>query len=101
MHIVYFINPFLFITRTKLKGYSFGVVRASVRPFHPYVHTFYPSGIIFQYLLVRFDSLLVQMISTIYSQYPTSFVKIDTLTFELLPLFSIGNYNAKPISFRV
>ena len=87
MHLVYYINPFLFITQTKSEGYSFGVVRASVRPFHPYVHTICLSRIIFQYLFVRFDSLLVQMISTIYSQYPTSFVKIDSLTLELLPLF--------------
>ena len=101
MHIVYYITPFRFITPTKSEGYSFGVVRASVRPFHPYVHTFCLYEILFQYLLVRFDSLLVLMISTIYSQYPTSFVDIDSLTLELLPFFSIGNYNAKPISFRV
>ena len=66
MHIVYYINSFLFITPTKSEGYSFGVVRASVRLFHPNVHTFCLSGIIFQYLLVRFDSLMVLMISTIY-----------------------------------
>ena len=36
---------------TKLKGYSFGVVR----PFRPSVHTFCLSGTISQYLLVRFD----------------------------------------------
>ena len=30
---------------------------------------------------------LVQMISIMYSEYPISFVKIDTLRFELLPLF--------------
>ena len=62
---------------TKSEGYSFDVVRASVRP----------SGTISQYLLVRFNSLLVQMISTIDSRYPISLVKIDPLTLELLPLF--------------
>ena len=67
---------------TKWEGYSLGVVRASVRPsVRP------PSGTISQYLLVRFESLLVQMISTIDSQYPISLVKIDRLTLELLPLF--------------
>ena len=40
-----------------------------------------------QYLLVRFDSFLVQMISTMDSRYPISLVKIDPLTLELLPLF--------------
>ena len=72
---------------TKSEGYSFGVVRPSVRPsilsVHPSVHTFTIS----QYLLVRFDSFLVQMISTIDSRYPISLVKIDLLTLELLPLF--------------
>ena len=29
--------------------------------------------------------------------YPISLVKIDPLTLELLPLFSICNYKAKPI----
>ena len=66
---------------TKSEGYSFGVVRASVRP------TVSLSGAISQYLLVRFDSLLVQMISTMDSRYPISLVKIDPLTLELLPLF--------------
>ena len=37
------------------------------------------------------------MISTMDSQYPISLVKIDPLALELLPLFSIGNYKAKPI----
>ena len=60
------------------------------------VHTFCLSGTISQYLLVRFGSL-VQMISTMDSRYPTSLVKIDHLTLELLPLFSICNYKAKPI----
>ena len=67
---------------TKSEGYSFGVVRASVRPFRPSVHTFCLSGTISQYLLVRFDSFLVQMISTMNSQYPISLVKIDPLTLE-------------------
>ena len=52
---------------TKSDGYSFGVVHASVRPFCP-------SGFISQYLLVRFDSFLVQMIITMDSQYPISLV---------------------------
>ena len=77
---------------TKSEGYSFGVVRPSIS-----VHTFCLSGTISQYLLVRFDSFLVQMISTIDSRYPISLVKIDPLTLELLPLLSIGSYKAKPI----
>ena len=64
----------------KSEGYSFGVIRPSVR-------TFCLSGTISQYLLVRFNSLLVQMISTMNSQYSISLVKIDPLTLELLPLF--------------
>ena len=71
----------------KWEGYSFGVVRASVHPVRPSVHTFYLSGTISQYLLIRLDSFLVQMISTIDSRYPISLVKIDPLTLELLPLF--------------
>ena len=62
--------------------------RPSFHPsIHPSVHTFCLSGTISQYLLVRFDSFLVQIISTIDSQYPISLVKIDPLTLELLPLF--------------
>ena len=61
------------------------VLAASVRPFRPSVHSL--SGTISQYLLVRFDSFLVQMISTMDSRYPKSLVKIDPLTHELLPLF--------------
>ena len=76
-----------FYPPTKLEGYSFGVVRASVCPFRPSVRTFCLSGTISQYLLVRFDSFLVQMISTMDSRYPISLVKIDPLTLELLPLF--------------
>ena len=76
---------------TKSEGYSFGVVR-------PSVHPFCLSGTISQYLLVRFDSFLVQMISTMDSRYPISLVEIDSLILELLPFFfSIGNYKAKPI----
>ena len=71
---------------TKWEGYSFGVVH-SVRPFRPSVHTFCLSGTISQYLLVRFHSFLVQMISTMNSPYPISLVKIEPLTLELLPLF--------------
>ena len=68
---------------TKSEGYSFGVVR----PFRPSVHTFCLSGTISQYLMVRFDLFLVQMISTMNSRYPISLVKIDSLTLELLHLF--------------
>ena len=67
----------------KSEGYSFGCVR----PFRPSVRTFCLSGTISQYLLLRFNSFLVQMISTMNSQYPISLVKIDPLTLELLPLF--------------
>ena len=70
---------------TKSEGYSFGVVRASV---YPSAHTFCLSGTISQYLLVRFDSFLVQMVSTMDSRYPMSYC----------PCFGIGNYKAKPIS---
>ena len=63
------------------------VLAASVRPFRPSVRTFCLSGTISQYLLVRFNSFMVQMISTMDSRYPVSLVKIDPLTFELLPLF--------------
>ena len=73
------------------------VLALSVCPFRPSVRPFCLSGTISQYLLVRFDSFLVQMISTMDSRYPISLVKIDLLTLELLPLFSIGNYKAKPI----
>ena len=80
-----------FYPPTKSEGYGFGVVRASVRlsvrPFRPSVCTFCLSGTISQYLLVRFNSFLVQIISTISSRYPISLVKIDSLTLELLPLF--------------
>ena len=72
-----------FYPPTEWEGYSFGVVGPSILS----VRTFCLSGTIFQYLLVRFDSFLVQMISTIDSQYPISLVKTDALTLELLPLF--------------
>ena len=62
------------------------VLAASVRPFSLSVLTFCPSVTISQYLLVRFDSFLVQMISTMGSRYLISFVKINPLTLELLPL---------------
>ena len=72
----------------KSEGYSFGVVRASIRlSVRPSVHTFCLSGTISQYLLVRFDSFLVQVISTMDSRYPIRLVKIDPLTLGLLPLF--------------
>ena len=59
----------------------------SVRPFRPSIRTFCLSGTISQYLLVRFNSFLVQMISTMNTRYPISLVKINPLPFELLPLF--------------
>ena len=66
-------------------------VRLSVRPpvhsVRPSIRTFCLSGTISQYLLVRFSSFLVQMISTMNYRYPISLVKIDPLTLELLPLF--------------
>ena len=62
-------------------------VEVEVRPFRPSVHTFCLSETISHYLLVRFNSFLVQMISTINSRCPISLVKIDPLTLELLPLF--------------
>ena len=69
-----------FYPSTKSEGYSFGVVRASVR-------TFCLSRTISQYVLVRFDLFLVQMISAMNFRYPINFVKIDPVTLELLPLF--------------
>ena len=81
----------LYYPPTKSEGYSFGVVcpsvRLSVHSVRPSVRTFCRSGTISQYLLVRFNSFLVQMISTMNSRYPISLVKIDHLTLELLPLF--------------
>ena len=73
--------------QTKSEGYSFGVVRPSIHSVRPSVRTFCLSRTISQYLLVRFNSFLVQMISTMNSRYPISLVKIDPLTLELLPLF--------------
>ena len=99
MHAETNYNQLIHYPPTKSEGYSFGVVRASVRasvcPFRPSVcpsvrpsvRTFCLSGTISQYLLVRFDSFLVQMISIMDSRYPISVVKIDPLTLELLPLF--------------
>ena len=66
--------PSLFIPRRSQRDI---VLASSVRP----------SGTISQYLLVRFDSFLVQMMGTMDSRYPISLVKIDPLTLELLPLF--------------
>ena len=63
------------------------VLASSVHPFRLSVHTFCPSRTISQYLLVRFDSFLEKMISTMDSPYPISLVKLDCLTLELLPLF--------------
>ena len=83
---------------TKSEGYGFG----GVRPFPPSVRTFCLSGTISQYLLVRFNSFLVQMISTMNSRYPISLVKIDPLALELLPLFKYMQLKGKTyISFFV
>ena len=60
---------------------------------------FCPTEIISQYLFVRFDSDLVQMISTMNSRCPISFAKINPLTLDFYPCK--GNYNAKPISIFV
>ena len=57
---------------TKWEGYSFGFARLSVT--------------ISQHLLVIF---VVKIISTMNSPYPTSFVKIDSLILELLPLYRL------------
>ena len=73
------------------------VLAVSVRPHFLSVHTLCLSGTIFQKLLVRFDSFLVQMISTMDFRYFISLIKIDPLTLELLPLFWYSNYKAKPI----
>ena len=87
---------------TKSEGYSFCVVRASILPFRPSVHTFCLSRTISRYLLVRFDSFLVQIMSTIDSRYPISLVKIDSPTLELLPLFWYRQLKGKTyISFFV
>ena len=71
-------GPIAYYPPTKSEGCSFGCVRPSI----PSVRTFCLSGTISQYLLVRFDSFLVQMISTMDSRYPISLVKIDPLTLE-------------------
>ena len=73
----------IFIPPAKSEGYSFGVVSPPI----PSVRTFCLSRTISQYLLVRFNSFLVQMISTMDFWYPKSLVKINPLTLELLPLF--------------
>ena len=65
-HCVVFSSKTLYYPPTKSEGYSFGVV-------HPSVHSVRPSGTISQYLLVRFDSFLVQMISTMDSQTSNKF----------------------------
>ena len=60
---------------TKSEGYIFA---SSV---HPSVHSvrphFCPSGTISQYLFVILESFFVQMICTMHSRYPISFVKTD------------------------
>ena len=105
-------NP-SYYPQTKLEGYSFGVVRSTIRPFRSSTLFVCPEPLVrfdsllvqmistmdsvSQYLLVRFDSFLVQMISTMDCRYPISLAKIDPLTLELLPLFLYSNYKAKPI----
>ena len=85
-HCIVFFILFVCYPLMKSRGGGGGgvIVLASVRPS---VHTFCLSGTISQYLLVRFNSFLVQMISTMDSQYPISLVKIHPVTLELLPLF--------------
>ena len=88
--LIYTLGQNFFYPPTKSEGYSFGCVCPSVhsvRPSIPSVCTFCLSRTISQYLLVRFNLFLVQMISTMNSRYPISLVKIDPLTLELLPLF--------------
>ena len=63
------------LSTDEVRGIYFCVVRASVRPsVHPH---FCPSGTISQYLFVILESFFVQMICTMYSRYPISFVKTD------------------------
>ena len=81
------LNLSVYYPSTNLEGYIFGVVPASLCPFCLSVHTFCPTETISQYLFVRFKSFFVQMISTMYFQYPISFVKIDPLALHLWPLF--------------
>ena len=52
--------------------------RPCIRPSTPSVRPhFCPSGTISQYLFVILESFFVQMICTMYSRYPISFVKTD------------------------
>ena len=70
-HIVFHVKEvskaFLIIPRRSRRGI---VLASSVRPS---VQSVRPSGAISQYLLVRFDSFLVQMISTMDSQTSNKF----------------------------
>ena len=80
--MVYRDRVYIFIPRRSQRDIHV-VLASSVRPS---VHTFCLSGTIHQYLLGRFDSFLVQMISTMDSRYPLGLVKTNPLTLELLPL---------------
>ena len=52
--------------------------RPCIFPSTPSVRShFCPSGTISQYLFVKLESFFVQMICTMYSRYPISFVKTD------------------------
>ena len=86
LHVVVLLSLFVIIPR-RSRGDIHVVLASAVRPFRLSDHTFCLSGIMSQYLIVRFDSFLVQMISTIDSQYQISLVKIDPITLELLPFF--------------
>ena len=89
-----------FLSPDKVRGIYFWrrpCVCTSVHSVRPSVHTFCLSGTISQYLLIRFNSFLVQMISTIDSQYPISLMKLNSKHLSYCPCFSIGNYKAKPI----
>ena len=78
MYNSYIITMSAYYPPMKSEGYSFGVASMYVCLS---ILTFCLSGTISQYLLVRFDSFVVQMISTIDFQYPIGFVKMDSLTF--------------------
>ena len=92
--------PSTIYPQTKSDGYSFGIFRASVNSVRPHFLSVWNH---ISVLIGQFDLFLVQMISTMDSQYPISLVKINPLTFNTsyCPCFSICNYKAEPIFFFV